>query len=66
MSELKLGKLPDRTPVKITIAVNPDLNQALRDYAAIYRTEYGETESVVRIRGGPPCAERVEGEDDRF
>jgi len=46
MSELKLGKLPDRTPVKITITVSPDLNQALREYAAIYRTAYGEAESV--------------------
>ena len=49
MSELKLGKLPDRMLVKITIAVNPDLNQALRDYAAIYRAEYGETESVADL-----------------
>ena len=46
MSELKLGKLPDRTPVKITITLGPDLNQALRDYAAIYRATYGDSESV--------------------
>jgi hypothetical protein len=49
MSELKLGKLPDRTPVKITITVSPDLNLALRDYAAIYRTTYGEAESVADL-----------------
>ena len=49
MSELKLGKLPDRTPVKITIALHPDLNQALRDYAAIYRAKYGEAESVADL-----------------
>ena len=49
MSELKLGKLPDRTPVKITITVSPDLNQALRDYAAIYRAKYGEAESVAEL-----------------
>jgi hypothetical protein len=49
MSELKLGKLPDRTPVKITITVSPDLNQVLRDYAAIYRTAYGEAESVADL-----------------
>ncbi len=49
MSELKLGKLPDRTPVKIAITVSPDLNQALRDYAAIYRTTYGESESVADL-----------------
>ena len=49
MPELKLAKLPDRTPVKITIALNPDLNQALRDYAAIYRAKYGEAESVAEL-----------------
>jgi len=49
MSELKLGKLPDRTPVRITITVSPDLNQALREYAAIYRTTYGEAESVADL-----------------
>ena len=49
MSELKLGKLPDRTPVKITIALNPDLNQALRDYAEIYRAQYGQAESIADL-----------------
>jgi hypothetical protein len=49
MSELKLGRLPDRTPVKIIIAVNPDLNQALREYATVYRTEYGKAESVADL-----------------
>lgn len=49
MSGLKLGKLPDRTPVKVTIMVSPDLNQALRDYAAIYRATYGEAESVADL-----------------
>jgi hypothetical protein len=49
MSELKLGKLPDRTPVKITITVSPDLNQALREYAAVYRTTYAEAESVADL-----------------
>ena len=49
MSGLKLGKLPDRTPVKITITLGPDLSQALRDYAAIYRTTYGEVESVADL-----------------
>ncbi len=49
MSELKLGKLPDRISVKITITVSPDLSQALRDYAAIYRATYGEAESVADL-----------------
>jgi hypothetical protein len=39
MAELKLGKLPDRTPVKPTISVRPDLNQDLVDYAKAYRSK---------------------------
>jgi len=29
MPDLKLSKLPDRTPVKITITIAPELNAAL-------------------------------------
>jgi hypothetical protein len=46
---LKLGKLPDRTHAKITITLAPELNAALRDYAAIYRETYGEAESVADL-----------------
>ncbi|HUZ72349.1 MAG TPA: DUF2274 domain-containing protein [Stellaceae bacterium] len=49
MTELKLAKLPDRTPARITITVSPELNQALRQYAGIYRATYGETESVAEL-----------------
>ncbi|MCF3947816.1 DUF2274 domain-containing protein [Acidiphilium iwatense] len=49
MTELKLAKLPDRTPVKITITVSPELNQALRQYAEIYRATYGAAESVADL-----------------
>jgi hypothetical protein len=44
MADLKLGKLPDRTPVKLTIT--PDLQAALQAYAAIYTATYGVEESV--------------------
>jgi hypothetical protein len=46
MPELKLPKLPDRTPVKLTINVMPDLNQALADYAKLYAETYGREEAV--------------------
>jgi hypothetical protein len=46
MPGLKLAKLPNRVPVKLTITVQPDLAQALREYAAVYRAAYGEAESV--------------------
>jgi len=49
MPELKLGKLPDRTPVKISFAASPELNQALQDYAAVYRATYGLAEAVADL-----------------
>jgi len=49
MADLRLAKLPDRTPVKITISVPPDLNQALLDYAALYNEVYGQAEPVPEL-----------------
>lgn len=49
MASLKLGKLPDRTPSKITITVSAELSQALQDYAALYRQAYGESETVAEL-----------------
>jgi len=49
MPELKLPKLPDRTPVKLTIAVGPDLSRALADYAEMYAAQYGQREVVVDL-----------------
>jgi hypothetical protein len=33
MADPKLPKLPDRTPVKLSISVTPDLHRALLGYA---------------------------------
>lgn len=49
MADLKLGKLPDRTPVKLTVVLSPDLNRALNDYADAYRDAYGETEPIAEL-----------------
>lgn len=49
MVDLKLAKLPDRTPVKLTITVTPELHQALSDYAAIYNQTYGESEPIAEL-----------------
>ena len=46
MADFKLGKLPDRTPVKLTITITPDLQAALQAYAAIYTATYGVEEPV--------------------
>jgi hypothetical protein len=49
MPDLRLSRIPDRTPVKITIAVMPDLHQALSDYAEAYRAAYGQAETVADL-----------------
>jgi len=41
---LRLDRLPDRTPVRISLSVDPVLAAALSDYAAIYRQTYGAEE----------------------
>ena len=49
MPELKLAKLPDRTPIKLAITITPDLQHALRDYAALYAQAYGTEEPIVEL-----------------
>lgn len=49
MPELRLPKLPDRTPVRITISVPPELNRALGEYAALYEETYGQSEPVQEL-----------------
>jgi hypothetical protein len=49
MPELKLARLPDRTPVKITVSLSPGLNEALQGYAKLYQESYGSTESVAEL-----------------
>ena len=49
MPELKLAKLPDRKPVKLTIMLQPETNTALQAYAAAYREAYGEEEEVSEL-----------------
>lgn len=49
MPELRLAKLPDRTPVKLAITITPDLQAALQAYAAIYASTYGVEEPVAEL-----------------
>lgn len=49
MAELKLPQLPDRTPLKLSIAVLPDLHQALVEYAALYAQTYGRDEPIAEL-----------------
>jgi hypothetical protein len=49
MPALKIAKLPDRTPLKLTISVPPDLMAALTDYTALYAEIYGASEPVAEL-----------------
>jgi hypothetical protein len=49
MADLKLAKLPDRTPVKLTITLGAELNIALKEYADLYEATYGSPEQVVDL-----------------
>lgn len=46
MADLKLARLPDRTPVKLTITMLPELHQRLAEYATAYASAYGIQEPV--------------------
>lgn len=49
MPDLKLARLPDRVPVKITFTASPELNRTLQLYAELYRETYGEEEKVPEL-----------------
>lgn len=49
MPDLKLARLPDRTPVKITFTAGAELNNALEAYAQFYREAYGQEEPVPQL-----------------
>ena len=55
---MKLSKLPDRNPVRITFSAMPDLNAALQAYAEAYRAKYGETASVPALPELPGAISR--------
>ena len=40
---LRIAKLPNLTPVKLTVSLEPEVHQMLEDYARIYGDSYGET-----------------------
>jgi hypothetical protein len=49
MPDLRLRKLPERTPVRITISLSPDLNHALGLYARVYHEAYGQEEPIAEL-----------------
>jgi len=61
---LKLGKLPDRTPAKLTIMIEPDLLAALNAYADVYEATYGKREPIEQL--APVMIERFLNSDAAF
>jgi len=49
MANLKLPRLPDRTPVKLGIQVTPQLHADLQGYAALYKEAYGREEAITDL-----------------
>lgn len=46
MADLKLARLPERTPIKLGIQLTPHLFADLTRYAALYKEAYGQEEAV--------------------
>ena len=61
---LRLERLPDRTPVRITVSVDPGLAAALGDYAEIYQQTYGAEEKPEALI--PAMLENFLGNDAGF
>lgn len=61
---LRLAKLPDRTPVRMSVAIDPELAGALSDYAEIYGQTYGTTEKPEALI--PAMLETFLGSDAGF
>lgn len=49
MPDLKLAKLPDRTPVKLNLVLAPHLAADLNSYAELYREHYGSDEPLSEL-----------------
>ncbi|MCJ8159168.1 DUF2274 domain-containing protein [Sphingomonas sp. LaA6.9] len=64
MPDLKLARIPDRTPVKLTILLSPELKRTLDDYAAIYNETYGESEALSELL--PPMLAAFLASDHAF
>ena len=46
---IRLPKLPKRTPIKLTIALAPNLHERLSEYREAYHQAYGEDETLAEL-----------------
>ena len=49
MADIRLARLPERTPIKLAIQVTPQLFADLGRYAALYKDAYGREEAVADL-----------------
>jgi hypothetical protein len=52
MADIKLARIPDRTPVRIALSISPDLDRSLRDYARFYQASYGHEVPIAELIPG--------------
>ncbi|MEL6694559.1 MAG: DUF2274 domain-containing protein, partial [Pseudomonadota bacterium] len=60
----RLAKLPDRTPIRMSVSIDPDLALALGDYVEIYGQTYGKPEKPETLI--PAMLETFLGSDAGF
>lgn len=46
---LRIAKLPNLTPVKLTVSLEPEVHRLLEDYAQVYKDSYGEVVKPVEL-----------------
>jgi hypothetical protein len=46
---LKIGPVPDRAPVKISLSLTPETHEALLDYAAIHAREHAQEAPIAAL-----------------
>lgn len=49
MADLKLSRLPDRTPIKLALTLPPDLGRSLEEYRSIYNERFAADEPLSEI-----------------
>ena len=49
MAAIRLPRLPDRNPVKVSVMVMPELYNRLTQYAELYAATYGVEEPVTEL-----------------
>ena len=49
MSAIRLPRLPERTPIKVTISIMPEVHQLLSEYGVFYAEIYGKEEALADL-----------------